>query len=56
MRHNMTLSAVAILLLAAVTCSAQESTVTEQVEKDDAPFLLTYPNLEDSGGRVVLTN
>jgi quercetin dioxygenase-like cupin family protein len=56
MRRNLTLNTVSILLLAAVTSSAQDSTVSKQVAEDDKPFLLTYPNLENSDGEVVLTN
>ncbi len=56
MQRNLTLISVSILLLAAVTCGAQDSTAPRQVAADDKPFLLTYPNLEDSDGEVVLTN
>lgn len=56
MQRKLTLNSVVILLLAAVTCSAQDSAAPKQVSEDDKPFLLNYPNLEDSGGRVVLTN
>lgn len=56
MRRNLTLNTVSILLLAAVTSSAQDSTALKQVAKDDNQFLLTYPNLENSDGEVVLTN
>ncbi len=56
MQRNLYLNSVSILLLAAVTCSAQESAAPKQVAEDDKPFLLNYPNLEDSDGKVVLTN
>lgn len=56
MQRNPTLNTISILLLAAVTCSAQDSTTPKQVAEDDEPFLLTYPNLENSDGEVVLTN
>ncbi len=56
MRRNLTLNTVSILLLAAVTSSAQDSTALKQVAKDDNQFLLTYPNLENSDGEVALTN
>lgn len=56
MQNKLTSIAVSFLLLAAVACSAQDSAMTEKLAKDDAPFLLTYPNLTNSGGRVVLTN
>ncbi len=56
MQRNLTLNSVSILLKAVVTCSAQDSTAPKQVAKDNKLFLLTYPNLEDSDGEVVLTN
>ncbi len=56
MQNKLTSIAVSFLLLAAVACSAQDGAMTEKLANDDAPFLLTYPNLTDSGGRVVLTN
>ncbi len=56
MQRNLTVNSVSILLLAAVTCSAQDSTAQDQVAEDDKPFLLNYPNLEDSDGKVVFTN
>ncbi|MEE9213033.1 MAG: flagellar motor switch protein FliG, partial [Phycisphaeraceae bacterium] len=49
-------AALSILLLAAVTSSAQDSTAPKPVAEDDKQFLLTYPNLENSDGEVVLTN
>jgi len=42
--------------MAAVTCSAEESDVSAPVTEEDKPFLLNYPNLENSDGEVVLTN
>lgn len=56
MRCNQLLKSVSIVLLAAVVSSAQDSTAQDQVAEEDKPFLLNYPNLEDSGGRVVFTN
>jgi len=56
MRRNLTSNTVSILLLAAFTSSAQDSTVPKQVAEDDKPFLLSYPNLENPDGEVVLTN
>jgi quercetin dioxygenase-like cupin family protein len=56
MKCNLILNTVSILLLAAVTSSAQDSTAPKQVAEDDKQFLLTYPNLENSDGEVVLTN
>lgn len=51
-----TLKTLPILLLVTATCSAQERSAPIQVAADDKPFLLNYPNLEDSDGEVVLTN
>ncbi|MBT8080754.1 MAG: hypothetical protein KJO31_19385 [Gammaproteobacteria bacterium] len=56
MQRNLTLSAVPVVILAAVTCVAQDRISPEFVAEDDRPFLLNYPNLEDSDGEVVLTN
>jgi len=56
MKLNMILIGLALLLLATVTVSAQDSTGSDQVLAEDRPFLLNYPNIEDSDGRVVLTN
>ena len=47
---------VTILFLAAASCYAQDGQAPMQVSEEDGPFLLNYPNLEDSDGRVVLTN
>ena len=56
MRHSMTLTTVLMLLIAACTDSTQDRTASEQVPETEKDFLLTYPNLEDSDGEVVLTN
>ena len=56
MRRSLTLNAVLILLLAACTSSAQDRTASDQAPETDKRFLLTYPNLEDSDGEVVLEN
>ena len=56
MRPSLILSTVLILLLASLNSSAQDRTVSQHVAENDKPFLLTYPNLEDSDGDVVLTN
>jgi len=56
MQRHSNLFAIVILLLVSVSSSAQDSTSPEQVAKEDRPYLLNYPNLEDSDGRVVLTN
>lgn len=56
-QRNLTSNSASILLLVTVvTCSAQLGTAQIKVADDDKPFLLTYPNLEDSDGEVVLTN
>ncbi len=56
MRRSLTLNTVLILLLAAFTSSAQDTTTSKQMAEKDKQFLLTYPNLENSDGEVVLTN
>lgn len=56
MRADLTLTAVSVLLLTAVGGGAQESPAPDGVTEADKPYLLTYPNLEDTDGRVVLTN
>lgn len=45
-----------VLLLIAVASSAQDAKVSSQVAEDEKQFLLTYPDLDDSDGEVVLTN
>ena len=50
------LVAASILLIAAITSSAQVGAAPNQVAEGDKPFLLTYSNLEDPDGEVVLTN
>jgi len=52
MRSSLTFNAVLILLLAACTSSAQDTTASEA----DKQFLLTYPNLENPRGEVLLEN
>jgi quercetin dioxygenase-like cupin family protein len=56
MHRNPTFGTIAVLLLAAVSGSAQDGTTPEMVAEADKPFLLNYPNLEDPDGRVVLSN
>lgn len=56
MRSDHTSCAILFLLLAVGTNSAQHRTLSEQMTELDKPFLLTYPNLDDSDGQVVLTN
>jgi len=45
-----------MLLLCTVGSRAQDGTALAPVAERDRPFLLNYPNLDDSEGRVVLTN
>ncbi len=56
MRRSLTLNTVLILLLAVYPSSAQDWTASEQGPETDKQFLLTYPNLEDPDGEVVLEN
>jgi quercetin dioxygenase-like cupin family protein len=57
MRRNLTLNSVSFLfLVTAIACSAQVGEAQMKVAEDDKPFLLNYPNIEDSDGKVVLTN
>ena len=50
------LNTILVLLLAAHTSSAQDQAVQVEITEDDKPFLLTYPNLENPYGEVLLTN
>ena len=56
MQHRTTVISVAAILMVAVTASAQDDAPSIQISEADRPFLLNYPNLEDSDGRIVLTN
>ncbi len=56
MLRSLNLNTALILLLSACTSSAQDRTVSEQASETDKQFLLTYPNLEDPDGDVVLEN
>jgi quercetin dioxygenase-like cupin family protein len=51
-----TLIALPMSLLTAVAFGASDKTAPVQIADDDKPFLLTYPNLKDTDGEVVLTN
>ena len=56
MQHKLTVVLVPFLTLAAASCSAQDSAGDDGITEADRPFLLNYPDIEDSDGRVVLTN
>jgi mannose-6-phosphate isomerase-like protein (cupin superfamily) len=56
MRRNLTLNTILTLLLAVGTSSAQDLSGSAQGPESDKQFLLTYPNLEDPDGEVVLEN
>ena len=56
MRHSRILKTVLTLLLAVCTNSAQAATASAQAPATDKQFLLTYPNLENPDGEVLLEN
>jgi quercetin dioxygenase-like cupin family protein len=56
MQRTMALTTILMLLLAACTSSEQDRTASEQVPETEKDFLLTYPNLENPRGEVVLEN
>jgi len=56
MLRSRILDTILILLLTACTGNAQDKNSSEQVAETDKRFLLTYPNLENSDGDVVLEN
>ncbi|MEE2992546.1 MAG: hypothetical protein VX603_05150 [Gemmatimonadota bacterium] len=56
MRCSLRLSAVLMLLLGGCDSSEQGSTVAEQIPDPENQFLLTYPNLDNPGGEVLLEN
>ncbi len=56
MRRSVTLTTVLTLVLTACTGGEQDQNSSEQVPETDKQFLLTYPNLENSDGDVVLEN
>jgi len=56
MLRSLILDTILMLLLTACTGNAQDKNSSEQVAETDKRFLLTYPNLENSDGDVVLEN
>ncbi len=56
MRRSLTCSTVLILLLTACTSGAPNRTGSMQVPETDEQFLLTYPNLDNPRGEVLLEN
>jgi len=56
MRRKILSNTILVLLLIAVASSAQDTKVSNQVAEDEKQFLLTYPDLDDSDGDVILTN
>ncbi len=56
MRCSVILNTFLISLLATCTSSELDTTVAKQMSDSDKQFLLTYPNLEKSGGEVLLEN
>lgn len=56
MRHCLTRNTILILLLVACAGNAQDGKSLEHAREANKQFLLTYPNLEKSGGEIVLNN
>ena len=56
MRRSLTLNTALVLLLVACTSSAGDRTASEQAPETEKDFLLTYPNLDNPRGEVVLEN
>ncbi len=56
MRCGLNLSAVLVLLLVGCESGERGSTVAEEMPDPDKQFLLTYPNLENPDGEVLLEN
>lgn len=56
MQSNLISNIALILLLTAYASDAQDSMESKQAAEADERFLLTYPNLDDPDGEVVLTN
>jgi quercetin dioxygenase-like cupin family protein len=56
MRCKLIFNTILIFFLAACTGGERNGSTSEQMPESIKQFLLTYPNLEDSEGRVVLDN
>jgi len=56
MRRSLTLNTILITFLAGCTSSVQDISTSEPAPETNKQFLLTYPNLENSNGEVVLEN
>ena len=56
MKQRLAWNTALILLLVAATSSAQDGATSIPVTDADRPFLLNYPNIENSNGDIVLTN
>ncbi len=56
MRCSLTANTILILLLATFPASAQDTTAANQMPETNKQFLLTYPNLDNPDGEVLLEN
>jgi quercetin dioxygenase-like cupin family protein len=56
MKRYLTLITVSILHLIAANGNAQDNVMPNRVAEADKPFLLTYPDLDDPDGKVILSN
>ena len=56
MRRSLTFNTALILFVAVCISGTQDTIAAEQAPETDKQFLLTYPNLENPGGEVLLEN